>query len=158
MLATVAARAVLGGQQRALGFQHRLEVDQAAAVALLGQQGCIACGIGSSLQPHQALTIAAQCHQGIFHILQRREHRSLIAHTGLLQSCLLHTHLGTRRATIHQRHRHTGQQGAGDGAPLVRAPTVRARRPRLPEMRKSGVARGIGLRHPRQRSGNALFG
>ena len=37
--------ALLGGQQRALGLQHRLEVDQPAAVALACQQLGIAGGV-----------------------------------------------------------------------------------------------------------------
>lgn len=46
----VAGYVILCGQLGALGLEHDLEVDQAAGIALLCQQRCIACGSGRGLQ------------------------------------------------------------------------------------------------------------
>ena len=52
--------AVLCRQLVARRFQHGLEVHQAAAVALAGQQGCAARGVGGSAQAGQAQAITAR--------------------------------------------------------------------------------------------------
>jgi hypothetical protein len=96
----------------ALGVEHGLEVDQATAVALAGQQGGIAGGVRGQAQAGQALSAGTQGHQGVFHLLQGAQHGSAPGLLRLRQCRLLYAHLGTLRTTVEDRQRHAGEQAA----------------------------------------------
>ena len=61
-----AGHAVLGGQQGALRVQHGAEVDQAALVALAGQQLGVGGGVGRGLLAGEFFAVPAQRGQGVF--------------------------------------------------------------------------------------------
>ena len=78
---------VLRGELGALGFEHDLKIHQTAAVTLASQQRGVTGCLRGALQAQQALAVAMQGYQRVFHVFQRRQHGCLICHEGLIQRC-----------------------------------------------------------------------
>ena len=109
------------------------------------------------LQVQQAFAIPAQRDQGVFHVLQGREHDGFVGRLRLVQRGLLRANLGERGAAIEDRHRHAGEQRRDDRRAVgqrAQRERVQAHRAAHPETRQ---ARGIGLRHARHGGRHLVF-
>jgi hypothetical protein len=92
--------------RRELGAQrveHRLEIDEAAAVALTREQRCVACRLRRELQVQKTITVALQRDQRVLDILEGRQHRRLVRGVRLLELRLLRANLGEEGAAFEDR-------------------------------------------------------
>ena len=145
----------MAGKQAALALQHRAKVDQTTVIALLGQPLGIARRLGGHLHMHQALLVALQLHQGIFHLLQRRQNTAAVGLPRLHNGGLLRGNLRPVGPRIKNGRRQTGGNAAGHRGPIAQRPQGQRTHPQAARQAQRGevgplLRRQIGQRrlHP----------
>src|SRR3954466_4183067 len=114
LVAAAAGGAVARRDERALDIEQLLEIGEARAILGAGEQGAVARRLQRDRELDLALARGAQSEQRIFDILERGQHRLMIAGERRLGRRLLRAHLRAQPAAVEQGLAEAGEDAAGD--------------------------------------------